>query len=301
MASQGSHAAAAANARTYLPPALLEDVHILDVLELSGSQYAAANFLGMHQSTVSRSLKRLQHELELGPGRRSGACRHGRNACLDMLRLACRAHRLMKGFMRIGADSLHRTLLSGQRSLQPAPARFHKAEHWVELVRHGLLDGALVSSWSMEKALKPGHLPPWRDINVLPLGSLPLWLMARNNSVKGVLVPNRGAAPLLHQTLESNGHSLVSQPRVAQEPAALLKRMRDRELALLLCPGLVGNAWLSEQALSILSEFPPLQEALWLALPQDLELPASAVRSLRVLRRRVRRAAALGGLDGRSA
>lgn len=135
---------------------------------------------------------------------------------------------------------------------------------------------------------------------MLPLGTLPLWLMARNNSVKGVLVPNRGAAPLLHQNLESNGHSLVSQPRVAQEPAAWLKRMRDRELALLLCPALVGNAWLSEQALSILSEFPPLQETIWLLLPQDLELPASAGRSLRVLRRRVRRAAAFGGLDGRS-
>lgn len=106
VASQRSNAAAAAIARTYLPPALLEDVHVLDVLELSGSQYAAANYLAMHQSTVSRSLKRLQHELELEPGRKSGACRHGRNACLDMLRLACRAHRLMKGFLRIGTDGL---------------------------------------------------------------------------------------------------------------------------------------------------------------------------------------------------
>lgn len=301
MASQGSHAAAAAIARTYLPPALLEDVHILDVLELSGSQHAAANFLALHQSTVSRSLRRLQLELEIEPGRRSGACRHGRNACLDMLRLACRAHRLMKGFLRIGADSLHQTLLSGQHSLQLAPARFHKAEHWAQLVRHGLLDGAIVSSWSMEKALPPGHLPSWSDVKVQPLGTLPLWLMARSDSVKGILVPNRGATPLLHQTLESNGHSLVSQPRAAQEPAAWLKRMRDRELALLLCPGLVGKAWLSEQALSILPEFPTLQEMLWLLLPPDLELPASAGRSLRVIRRRVRRAAAFEGLDGRNA
>jgi hypothetical protein len=207
----------------------------------------------------------------------------------------------MKGFLRIGTDGLHRTLLSGQRSLQPAPARFHKAEHWVELVRYGLLDGAIVSSWAMEKALPPGHLPPWSDVDVQPLGTLPLWLMARSNSVKGILVPSRGAAPLLHQTLERNGHSLVSQSRAAQEPAAWLKRMQDRELALLLCPGLVGNAWRSEQSLSVLSQFSPLQETLWLLLPQDLELPASAVMSLRVLRRRVRRAAAFDGLDRRSA
>ena len=89
-----------------------------------------------------------------------------------------------------------------------------------------------------------------------------------------------------------------------EEPSLVpiaMKRMRDRELALLLCPGLVGNAWLSEQALSIFSEFPPLQEGLWLLLPQDLELPASAGRSLRVLRRRIRRTAVFEGLDGRSA
>jgi hypothetical protein len=166
---------------------------------------------------------------------------------------------------------LHQILLCGQNSLQPAPSRFQKAEHSVELVQYGLLDGAIVSSWGLEKSLPPDHLPRWRDIDVQPLGTLPLWLMARSSSAEGILVPNRGAVPLLHQTLESNGHNLVSQPRAAQEPAAWLKRMRDRELALPLCRGLVGEAWLSEQSLSILSEFPPLQETLWLLLPQGLE------------------------------
>ncbi len=301
VANQGSRAAAAAIAKTYVPPSLLEDVHILDVLELSGSQYAAANYLAMHQSTVSRSLRRLQLELELESGRRSGACRHGRNACLDMLRFACRAHRLMKGVLRIGTDGLHQTLLCGRKSLQPAPSRFHKADHWVELVQYGLLDGAIVSSWGLEKALPLDHLPRWRDVDVQPLGTLPLWLMARSSSAEGILVPNRGAVPLLHQTLEGNGHNLVSQPRAAQEPAAWLKRMRDRELALPLCPGLVGEAWLSEQSLSILSEFPPLQETLWLLLPQGLELPISAGSSLRAIQRRVRRAAAYEALDRKSA
>ena len=88
------------------------------------------------------------------------------------------------------------------------------------------------------------------DVEVQPLGTLLLWLMAGSRSVDGILVPNRGAVPLLHQTLESNGHNLVSQPRAAQEPAAWLKRLRDRDLALPLCPGLVGEAWLSEHSLS---------------------------------------------------
>ena len=229
VASQGSSAAAAAIAKTYVPPSLLEDVHILDVLELSGSQYAAANYLAMHQSTVSRSLRRLQLELELEPGRRSGACRHGRNACLDMLRFACRAHRLMKGFLRIGTDPLHQTLLCRMASLQPAPPRFRKVAHWVDLIHHGVLDGAIVSSMGMEKSMPPGSVPSCPDVTIKPLGVLPLELMARSISAKGVLVPNRAAAPLLHRILEGNGHKLVSQPRAAQEPVAWLKCMRDRE------------------------------------------------------------------------
>ncbi len=303
VASQRSSAAAAAIASTYFHPTLLEDVHVLDVLELSGSQYAAANYLVMHQTTVSRSLRKLQHDLELEPDRRSAACRHGRNTCLDMLRLACRAHRLMKGFLRIGTDGLHQTLLSRQVSLQPAPARFRRADHWVELIRQGLLDAAIVSSWGMEKALPLGHLPPWRGVDVRLLGTLPLWLMARSRSVEGILVPNRSAVPLLHQALEGNGHNLVSQPRAAQEPAAWLKCMRDRELALPLCPGLLGAAWLSDQSLSTLPDLPPLQETLWLLLAQGLELPATAARSLHVIQRRVRRASIYeprGGLDARN-
>lgn len=285
------------------PPALLEDVHVLDVLELSGSQYAAVSYLAMHQATVSRSLRKLQHDLELEPDRRSAACRHGRNACLDMVRLACRAHRVMKGVLRIGTDGLHQTLLSKQVSLQPAPARFRRADHWVELIRHGLLDGAIVSSSGMEKAVPPGSLPPWSELEVQLLGVLPLWLMARSKSVEGILVPSRVTAPVLHQALEDNGHNLVTQPRAAHEPAAWLKRMRDRELALPLCPGLLGAAWLSDQSLSTLPDLPPLQETLWLLLAQGLELPATAARSVHVIQRRVRRASIYeprGGLDARN-
>ncbi|MDM7953257.1 MAG: hypothetical protein QUV07_08600 [Cyanobium sp. CZS 25K] len=278
VASQGSRAAVAATTKTYLPPSLLEDVHVLDFLELSGSQYEAANHLAMHQSTVSRSLSKLQHELELAPGRRSAACRYGRNACLDMLRLSCRAHRLMKGFLRIGTDPLHQTLLSKQASLQTAPSRFRKVTHWVDLIHHGVLDGAIVSSMGMEKSMPAGSVPCWHGVVIEPLGVLPLELMARSTSVKGVLVPNRAAAPMLHRALEGNGHKLLSQPRAAQEPAAWLNRMRDRELSLPLCPGLVGKAWLSDHSLAPLQASPPLQEAIWLLLPQALEPPATAAR-----------------------
>jgi hypothetical protein len=95
----------------------------------------------------------------------------------------------------------------------------------------------------MEKAVPPGSLPPWSELEVQLLGVLPLWLMALSRSVEGILVPSRVTAPVLHQALEGNGHNLVTQPRAAQEPAAWLKCMRDRELALPLCPGLLGAAW----------------------------------------------------------
>lgn len=195
-----------------------------------------------------------------------------------MLRLSCRAHRLMKGFLRIGTDPLHQTLLSKQASLQTAPSRFRKVTHWVDLIHHGVLDGAIVSSMGMEKSMPAGSVPCWHGVVIEPLGVLPLELMARSTSVKGVLVPNRAAAPMLHRALEGNGHKLLSQPRAAQEPAAWLNRMRDRELSLPLCPGLVGKAWLSDHSLAPLQASPPLQEAIWLLLPQALEPPATAAR-----------------------
>jgi sensor domain CHASE-containing protein len=43
----------------------LEDLHILDYLELAGSQYKAARALEMHQTTVCRSLQLMQRQFSL--------------------------------------------------------------------------------------------------------------------------------------------------------------------------------------------------------------------------------------------
>ena len=291
MAYKGSSLQGNSLTSAYLPPPLLEDVHVLDALELSGSQHTAATFLAVHQSTVSRSLRGLQDQLELPRVQRTAACRHGRNACLDLLRLACRAHRVMKGVLRIGTDGLHQGLLLKQQALQLVPPRFRKADQWAELVRLGLLDGAIVSSWALDAPLLPGSVPSWSGIRVEPLGAVPLELMARSRRPAGVLLPNRMSCPLLHQVLERAGHTLVSQPRAAQESAAWLKRMNDWDLALPLCPGLLSKAWLHELALTPVRGDLPLGERLWLLLPEQLEIPDPAQRSLRVIRRRVSRAA----------
>jgi len=75
---------------TYAPPTPLEDLHILDFLELAGSQSKAGSALAMHQSTVCRSLQLMQHQFKLEPRPGEPVCRHGHNACLHYLRLAYR-------------------------------------------------------------------------------------------------------------------------------------------------------------------------------------------------------------------
>ncbi len=82
-------------------------MHILDLLELTGSQPKAARALSMHQSTVSRSAALIceQFRLQAKPG--AGVCRYGTNESLQLLRQSYRAHRLMDGQLRIATDPLH--------------------------------------------------------------------------------------------------------------------------------------------------------------------------------------------------
>lgn len=72
-------------------------------------------------------------------------CGYGTSASMRLLRLGCRAHRLAAGKARIGSDLLHHPLLAGCPWLLPTPQRFRAAAYWLELVRQGVLDGALIS------------------------------------------------------------------------------------------------------------------------------------------------------------
>lgn len=277
-------------AGTYSPPAPLQDLHILDVLELAGSQHRAGAALSMHQSTVCRSVQLMQSEFRLVPQQSAAVCRYGHNACLRYLRLAYREHRLMAGLLRIGSDVLHQSLLIGMPDVQQVPSRFRKADHWAELVSHGLLDGALVSSFSLGKVLPAAQAPQWDGLLVMPLGELQLQLVTATPDTRRVLVPRTGAMPLLHQALEWHGLAVEQQPLACQEPGAWIKRARDRKLALPLCPGLVGSQWLENHRLRPLPEQPALIEQLWLLLPQGMETICPARRCLRYLRSQIARA-----------
>jgi hypothetical protein len=73
---------------SYAPPIPLEHLHVLDLLELTGSQIKAARALAMHQSTVCRSAALVGDQFRLQPRRGANVCRYGSNASLRLLRLA---------------------------------------------------------------------------------------------------------------------------------------------------------------------------------------------------------------------
>ena len=271
-------------AGTYAPPSPLEDLHILDFLELAGSQSKAGIALAMHQSTVCRSLQLMQHQFRLEPRNGSPVCRHGHNTCLQYLRLAYREHRLMEGLLRVGTDVLHQSLLSSLAGVQLVPPRFRSGEHWAELVRHGLLDGAIVSSFCLEKLQLSGQAPQWDGLAALPLGQLDLQLVATTPSTRRVLLPRKGATPLLRQAVEWHGFAVEQQPAACQEPAAWIKRARDRKLAMPICTDLLGTAWIAAHGLMPLADQPPLIEQLWLLLPQGALNTKAARQCLRLLR-----------------
>lgn len=258
-----------ASASSYTPPTALEDLHILDFLELSGSQAKVGAALAMHQSTV---------------------CRHGHNTCLQHLRLAYREHRLMEGLLRIGTDVLHQRLLQGLAGIQQVRARCRQAEHWAELVRHGLLDGALLSSFCLERRLLSGQVPQWEGLSVMPLGQLRLQLVATAATSRRMLLPRRAVAPLLHQAVAAQGYGVEQQPAACQEAEAWIKRARDRQLALPISPELLAPSWLERHGLQPLADQPVLVEQLWLLLPQGAVNTKAARQCLRLLRVQIAKA-----------
>ena len=118
----------------------------------------------------------------------------------------------MEGLLRIGTDVLHQSFLQGMAGVQLVPPRFRNAEHWAELVSHGLLDGAIISSFCLKQQLQSGQSPKWEGLTAMPLGQLALQLVATTTEATQVLLPRRGALPLLYQALEWHGLGVEQQP-----------------------------------------------------------------------------------------
>jgi hypothetical protein len=342
-------------ASAYTPPEPLLALHMLDFVELCGSQSRAARALAVHQSTVSRSAAWISEQFRLRPSPPGGVIRYGSNDCLRLMRQAAQAHRRMQGLLRIGVDPLHQPLLAGLAGVLPVPPRFRPADHWAELIDQRLLDGAILSSWCHPGPLQADADPHWPRRTAVPLGRLPLQLVcpmapaeaprrqgavavdsqdcclqpARRASAAGgqaaatqppaalpaaapslagagaqlaaapvhalapadameslpaahepatppatVLLPHRGVVPLLHELFLHEGFRVEVQPLSCQEPAAWLKRLRDRQLGMPLCPPLLDPHWFQAQGLISHPAQPRLQqrlpERLWLLLSEEL-------------------------------
>ena len=285
----------------YRAPLIFQDLQVLDLLEISGSQIRAAHCLTMHQTTVSRSYRDLAQQFHLQPrSQPRQACRWGTSTSLRHLRLASRAHRLEAGLLRLATDALHQSLLDGLPGLQLVPPHFHNATDWATLIAQGVIDGAIVSSLCHHEPLSPARLPHWPEVQVILLGQLSLQLVCRGPSAPNghgpwtgqLLLPRQQDMPLLHQQLAALPYPEARPPCRHQEPQDWLAQMHNSPVAIPVCPGLAPLGWWHEQGLNALPKQPPLRERLWLLLPAGLELEQPALVTLRAIRRRLSRAIA---------
>ena len=277
-----------AQAHHYRLPELLHDIRLLDLLELCGTTVQTSRLLQLSQPTISRRYRLLSEDFGLVRDRRQlWGCGYGTSAAMRLLRLGCRAHRLAAGVARIGSDLLHHPLLAGCPWLLPTPQRFRAAANWLELVRQGVLDGALISGLELDEAEGLNR----QELELLRLGELPLALAfcpdapvlvgaapgrpAPGGRVAEVLVPDRGVAPGLRRLLRELGLPLRSGGNSLQTPDDWISRIQGSALALVVADR-EADTWACLQRWPLglgslghgsLASRP--HSPVWLALPAD--------------------------------
>ena len=212
------------------------------------------------------------------------------------LRQAVRAHRIDGGWLQLAVDPLHQALLRPGPGLLPRPAIWHGVPRLADLVRHAVLDGALVSSLAADLAVDRTEEPPSgpstvpdlvgdAGLHVWNLAELPLRLVASGPLARAVLVPPAEVAPGLHRELGRRGLALrvgAARDLIAR---SWLRGARSQDLALPLCPALLPPGWLARQGWRLLPDQEPLPQQLWLLLSADLPLALQEHCRRRLLRR----------------
>ena len=266
----------------YRLPELLSDIRLLDLLELSGTTVRASRLLNLSQPTVSRRYRSLADDFGLRRDPRSiKRCRYGSTNAMRLLRLGCRAHRLGAGVARIGTDLMHWHLLEGCDWLLPVPVQFRSACDWAELVRQGVLDGAVVSGLE----LNGNSEVDVSGLQLMELGTMRLALgvhsrspLRRPSQISAVLVPHRGLAPGLHRALLNRGLKLRSVGSSCITPEHWLQRLASGPTAIPIDPGRSGlNGWAA--GLIPIPMGTELRSALWLLLPKGDGLPEVLTRT----------------------
>ena len=250
----------------YRLPELLQDIRLLDLLELCGTAVQTSPLLQLSQPTISRRYRILAEDFGLVRDRRQlWGCGYGTSATMRLLRLGCRAHRLAAGVARLGCDLLHHPLLATCPWLLPTPQRYRAAANWLELVRQGVLDGALLSGLELEEAKGLNR----QELELLPLGALPLALAlcpeAPAEQAAEVLVPGRGMAPGLRRLLRELGMTLRSGGNSLQTPDDWIGRIHGSSLALVVADR-EAETWAALRRWPLPSR---PHSPVWLALPAD--------------------------------
>ncbi len=275
------------SAQHYRLPELLQDIRLLDLLELSGTTVQASVLLSLSQPSVSRRYRALARDFGLQQNQRlRNGCHYGATSTMQMLRLGCRSHRLEAGVARIGADLLHHHLLADIDWLLRVPVRFRSVEAWLELVRQGVLDGAVVSDLELQQVRQLDAA----DLQLLPLGCMPLALGSCSNASLGmvgstptVLVPNRGVALGLQKALAGHGLNLKAAGNSCHSPEQWLQRLAAGTLAMPISPATKDReAWAAHLRLQPLPT--ELVSQLWLALPQAWKASPLLAHTLEHLR-----------------
>jgi hypothetical protein len=253
---------------TYRPPELLRDVLLLDLLELTGSTQRASRHLAISQPSISRRYRRLARDFGLRRDLRlRWGFRYGSNGSIRHLRLAARAHRIAAGQIVLAADPWHRPLLEGVPGLLLPPPRFLPGADWSQLLREGVVDGALVPALELESGTWPGP-----GVRRVELGELPLALLAPLGAGdRMVLAPSREQAPGIVRLLEANGLTLQAVPRHVQDWSGWLALLEPGGPRLPV-PAPLATAVLSSLpvALEPLPCKVNLRERLWLLLAEEL-------------------------------
>ncbi|MEY2645672.1 MAG: hypothetical protein RLZZ611_2321 [Cyanobacteriota bacterium] len=254
-------------AHRYRLPALLQDIRLLDLLEISGTSLEVSRMCGISQPTISRRTRVLAQDfaLEVNRRRQVGCC-YGTSTAIQLLRLGCRAHRLAAGVARLGSDVLLQPLLADCHWLLPSPPRFRPVPSWLELVRQGVLDGALVSGLGFGEE----GPPPADGLELLPLGE---WLLELamapeqvlpSGDLPAVLLPNRAVGQGLQRELQQRGLAIKMVGNTCQTPAHWRQRLQGSAVAMPLLQLQPAHWW---QGLTRLPLPTPLPMPLWLVLP----------------------------------
>ena len=299
------------SSRPYHPPELLRDLRLLDAVALTGTTEQAGRWLEVSQPTVSRRCRRLVEDFGLPPQpRQSKRFSAGTTISLRQLRLSARWHRFEAGVMVLASDPLHQGLLSDLEGQLPVPQRFRSGEAWLDLVRQGVIDAALVSSLELERP-EVGRDPglPWRaptgadgveviEPQRLHLGHWPLRLAAPagaggKGSAPRLLVPPAPLAPGLRTLLAGRGLMVEVAAAAAHDLTVWRRRLETDHLATPVPADLLERGAGPLAGLTPLEGSEDLREHLWLLLPAEWPRVPVLRRAVEGLRRRAIAAGAL--------